>query len=256
MKKLLMLSVALCGASAIYAADVTNPFYVAGEGKFLSDTSATYQNFDHGWTKSLLATETVSYGVAKGAAVAVKVADSWFFNWGSGHEKYDNPAFGISAKYNIVDDAAKVQVEAGYEQGIFTDETASFAIAGDHHVKNIYGTVKAGYDLGDGFLPYASLTVSKFIGKYNEDPVYTGRIALAKTFNEHFTSDAGISYIYNSEKNWAGKRIKTWTADASVNYLFNESTSIGLKAEYLINKTPRWLKYDAYTIGANFKIAF
>ena len=259
-----MLSVALCGASAIYAADVTNPFYVPAEGKFLSDTSATYQNNYHGWMETVLGTETISYGVAKGASFSVKVADTWFLDpkGFSSHEKYDNPGFGISAKYNVVDDATKVQVEAGYEQGFFNgldnDFTPSFAWTGRHHAKNIYGTVKAGYDMGNGFLPYASLTVNKVIGKYNQDPVYTGRVALAKVFNQQFTGDAGLALVYDRNKLLGTeKRSKAYVADASVNYLFNESTSVGLKAEYVINQTPRWmLGADCYTIGVNFKIAF
>ena len=263
-----MLSVALCGASAIYAADVTNPFYVPAEGKFLSDTTVTYQNFEHGRAEAALATENLSYGVGKGASVGVTVADSWEFDFGnSGSKKYDNPAVGVNVKYNILDDAAKLQVEGGYNQGFLrapfeNNYTQSFAFAGVHHAKEIFGTVKAGYDLGDGFLPYASITADQIVGEYHnfsKKPVYTTRFALNKTFNEHFTGDVGASYVWNKNK-FGGKHERSWVADASLNYLFCENMSVGLKGEYVLDHGPKdpddWMHYHAYTIGANLKVAF
>ena len=275
MKKLLMLSVVLFGAGSVAATNVTHPFYGPEAGKFLSDSSLTYENIRMGGGRFILMgnrhpeaailSETLTYGITSDWSASVKVADTYAFNWGAtGHEKYDNPAWGVSTKYNILNDAWKVQAEAGYNQGFAHGtfmgfDVPTFTYSGDHHAKDIYGTVKAGYEAGDGFVPYASLTVSQNIGADNTDPSFITRVAAYKDLGNSFTVDGGLSYQWDSAKAWGWKHFRAWVADAGVNYLFCDNMSVGVKGSYLIKTNVDnlgWPVDDAYTLGVNFKVAF
>ena len=281
MKKLLMLSVVLFGAGSVAATNVTHPFYGPEAGKFLSDSSLTYENIRMGGGRFFLIgnrhpeaailSETLTYGITSDWSASVKVADTYAFNWGGeGHEKYDNPAWGVSTKYNILNDAWKVQAEVGYNQGfahgaLLGQDITTFSYSGAHHAKDIFGTIKAGYDAGDGFVPYASLTASQNVGADNKDPSYVARFAAYKDIGNNFSVDGGLSYQWDSAKignarQGFSKHFKAWVADAGVNYLFCDNMSVGVKGSYLIKTNMDsdfdWGIDDAYTLGVNLKVAF
>ena len=133
MKKTLF-AVALLASSSAFAMDVSNPFYVPMKGDFLSETSAAYLNAEHGKGEAALLAETLSYGVTRNFSVNATAEDMWLFDIKgvTGHDRYDNPAWGVGMKYNLVDCCKtnwNVQLGADYKQGSDHDHDDF-----DHHI--------------------------------------------------------------------------------------------------------------------------
>ena len=76
-RTILLASAAVMFAGSAAAADLTNPFYLPGQGEFTSDTSVNYSRnkFKHGWgvDEQWSATEEVQYGVTDNFAVKAAI---------------------------------------------------------------------------------------------------------------------------------------------------------------------------------------
>ncbi|MDY6407520.1 MAG: hypothetical protein SPL08_02290 [Pseudomonadota bacterium] len=245
MKKTLF-AVALLASSSAFAMDVSNPFYVPMKGDFLSESSIVYENFEHGADESAILTETLSYGVTRNFSVNATVEDTWLFDTKgvTGHDRYDNPAWGIGMKYNLVDCCKtnwKLQLGANYEQG-----------GVDHHDKSLSGYVKGGYQMGR-FLPYLTVAVDKPVGKYEGQPAIETRAALNTVLTKKTNLDLGINYNWDNDT-FNGKHISAWAADAGFNYVFSDCMSAGINGLYIMRTKPTDL--DGYQVGVNFKVAF
>ena len=250
MKKTLF-AVALLASSSAFAMDVSNPFYVPMKGDFLSDTNVDYVNLEHGNVESAVLSETLSYGVTRNFSVNATVEDTWLFDIPgvTGHDRYDNPAWGVGMKYNLVDCCKtnwKVQLGADYEQG-----------GVDHHDKEFSGYVKTGYQLGS-LLPYVTLTGYKPVGKYESDPGLAVRMAADLAFSKKVNLDFGATYDWagakESWKNGSTKHESEWSLDTTLYYVFSDCMAVGLKGSYVLDAKP--YNYDAYSVGVNFKVAF
>ena len=250
-KSLFVLATGLLATTSAMAMDVSHPFYVPMKGDFLSETGISYTNYEHGYTESLDATETLSYGVTKNFSVNATVGDTWVLDAPGfkGHDRYDNPAWGLGVKYNLIDCCKtnwKVQLGANYDQG-----------GVDKQDQELSAYAKAGYQIKN-FLPYATVAVEKPIGRNEEDPTWVGRAALNTAFSKKVNLDLGATYTWNSaKKEWrAGstKHESDWTADATLNYVFSDCMSVGLTGKYLLDVKP--YNQDAYQVGVNFKVAF
>ena len=257
MKKTLF-AVALLASSSAFAMDVSNPFYVPMKGDFLSETSYTYNNWEHSEEEDATIAETLSYGVTKNFALNATVGTNWLYNeWlqpdPDGHDRYDNPFWDVGMKYNLIDCCKtnwKVQLGANYSQG----EWGGHPLArwDHHHNKYISGYVKAGYQMGR-FLPYLTATIEKPIGRYEGQPVIGGRAALNTVLTKKTNLDLGITYEWDNDTDW-GKHASAWVADGALNYVFSDCMSTGLTGAYLMRTKP-WDE-DAFKIGVNFKVAF
>ena len=245
MKKTLF-AVALLASSSAFAMDVSNPFYVPMKGDFLSDTNAVYNNFEHGDAEFMDLAETLSYGITKNFSVNGTIADTWLFDEPgvTGHDRYDNPAWGLGFKYNLIDCCKtnwKVQLGANYDQG-----------GVDHHDKEFSGYAKVGYQLGN-ILPYVTLTGYKPVGQYESDPALDVRVAADVAFNKNVNLDFGATYYWDGARDgW--KHESDWELDATLYYVFSDCMAVGLKGAYLLDAKPD--DYDAYSVGVNFKVAF
>ena len=262
-KSLFVLTAALLAGTAASAADINSPFYLPTKGGFLSDTNGIYQNLKNGLRENMLLSEDIAYGVTDKFAVTGTIADAWYLdNPGvTGHDRYDNPAFDLGVKYNLIDcpkSRVKVQVGANYTQGTMTmipfpvlnDGLLTF----DHHSKSFSGFVKAGFEVQEGFLPYVTGTVVKPIGKNEEQPTYIGRAGVYKTLTTNLSADAGVDYAWSSATSGDGKHGKVLALDGALNYKLSENTSVGLTGSYVLDVKPG--DYDYYTVGLNFKWAF
>ena len=252
MKKTLF-AVALLASSSAFAMDVSNPFYVPMKGDFLSETAISYENFEHGDDENLILSETLSYGITRNFSVNATIADEWLLDEPGvhGHDRYDNPAWGVGMKYNLVDCCKtnwKVQLGANYAQGGF-----------DHHEKEFSGYVKTGYQYKN-LLPYVTLGVNKPVGRYEEQPGLDVRMALNTAFSKKVNLDFGATYDWTFAKNairettLETKHESDWILDATLNYVFSDCMSVGLTGEYLLDAKPN--NEDAYGVGLNFKVAF
>ena len=246
MKKTLF-AVALLASSSAFAMDVSNPFYVPMKGDFLSETEMTYQNIEHGLAEAGVLTETLSYGITRNFSVNGAIEDTWLFDIPGvrGHDRYDNPAWSVGMKYNLVDCCKtnwKVQLGADYEQG-----------GVDHHEKEFSAYAKTGYQMGN-FLPYVTLTGYKPVGRYQNNPGLNVRMALNTAFSKKVNLDFGGTYDWDGATDGNSKHESSWMLDSTLNYVFSDCMSVGLTGSYVLDAKPD--NYDAYTVGVNFKVAF
>ena len=210
MKKTLF-AVALLASSSAFAMDVSNPFYVPMKGDFLSETAYEYVNYEHSDTEYATIAETLSYGITRNFSLNATLGTNWLYDaWGSpdmhGHDRYDNPFWGVGLKYNLVDCCKtnwKVQLGANYDQGGW-----------DHHDKYISGYAKAGYQMGR-FLPYLTVEAEKTVGRYEEgQPVINTRAALNTVLTKKTNLDLGVTYEWNNDT-VAGTHESAWVADGA-----------------------------------------
>ena len=269
-KSLLVLTATLLAGTAASAADIYNPFYLPQKGGFLSDTNAIYQNIENGDVENMVLSEGIAYGVTDKFSITGTVADAWYLDNSeidgrrvTGHNRYDNPAWDVGVKYNLIDcpkSHVKVQVGANYTQGTYTMiplPVLNDALTFDHHAKTFSGFVKAGFEVTEGFLPYVTGTVIKPIGKYEEQPTYIGRVGVYKTLTANLAADVGVDYAWSSatddDDEYKGHG-KVFALDGALNYKLSENTSVGLTGSYVLDVKPG--DYDYYTVGLNFKWAF
>ena len=258
-KSLFVLTAALLATTAASAADIYYPFYMPTKGGFLSDTNAVFQNTENGQGENLVLSEGIAYGVTDKFAVTGTIADAWYLDsHASGHDRYDNPAFDVGVKYNLIDcpkSRVKVQLGANYTQGTGSlMPLLANAWEFDHHAKSFSGFVKAGFEVTEGFLPYVTGTVIKPIGKFEAQPFYVGRVGVYKTLGTNWAADAGWNYAWSSSTEGDGKHGKISALDASLNYKLSDNTSVGLTGSYALDIKPGDIDY--YTVGVNFKWAF
>ena len=260
-KSLLVLTAALLASTSGFAKDIYHPFYLPTKGGFLSDTNAMYQNTEDGDSENILLSEGVAYGITDKFALTGTVADAWYLdtNGVTGHKRYDNPAWDVGLKYNLIDcpkSRVKVQVGANYTQGAFSmNPILNNALEFDHHAKSISGFVKAGFEVQEGFLPYLTGTIVKPIGKYESEPAYVGRLGVYKTLSANLSADAGVDYIWDAATEGDGRHYREWDLDLALNYKLSDATSVGLTGTYALDIKPGHGE-DYYTVGVNFKWAF
>ena len=266
-KSLFVLTAALLASTAGFAKDINHPFYLPTKGGFLSDTNAIYQNIENGGIENMVLSEGIAYGVTDKFAVAGTIADAWYLDNSeiagrrvTGHDRYDNPAWSVGVKYNLIDcpkSRVKVQVGADYTQGTSTMvpfPVLNDALTFDHHAKTFSGFVKAGFEIREGFLPYVTGTIVKPVGKDEEQPTYMGRAGVYKTLSANWATDVGVDYAWSSATDEDGKHGKVFALDGALNYKLSENISVGLTGSYVLDVKPG--NYDYYTVGLNFKWAF
>ena len=263
-KSLLVLTAALLASTSGFAADIYNPFYLPTKGGFLSDTNVVYQNTEDGDSENLVLSEGIAYGVTDKFALTGTISDAYYLDsHASGHNRYDNPAYEVGFKYNLLDcccNRFKVQVGANYTQGVISMLPFGWYLNDannyDHHMKAFSGFVKAGFEVTKGFLPYVTATAIKPIGKYESDfAVYVGRLGVYKTLSDNLAADFGVDYAWDGATRGTGHHDREWDLDLSLNYKLSENTSIGVNGSYLKDAKP-FDHWDYYTVGVNFKWAF
>ncbi len=269
-KSLLTLTAALLASSAVFAADVTHPFYQPEKGGFLSDTSVMYQNFNHGAkydetvTQGLLASETLTYGITRKLAVTGTLANIWDLQGRvKKHDNIVNPAWSVGVKYNLIDcekSNLKVQVGADYTQGTLSwNPMLSSGLFFDHQQKEFSGYAKIGYQATEAFIPYVEGSIIKPVGKNEEDPYYTARAAGYATLSDLISVDAGLDYVWGSAKHYGSGHAKVFGVDTAVNFKLTDTLSLAVKGAYVFDMKLGGEDVndkDYYTVGMNLKVAF
>ena len=172
---------------------------------------------------------------------------------------WDNPAWSLGVKYNLIDctqTKLKVQVGANYTQGATNlDATYATAAAFDHHSKSFNGYAKVGYD-ADSFTPYVAASVTKIIGKYEQDPYVIGRAGAYIAITDAISLDAGADYMWSFATNGYGAHGKVFGVDGAVYYKLSDAMSLGVKGSYVIDVNPEDFDRDHYAVGLNLKATF
>ena len=271
-KSLLILTAVLLASTSAFAEELYHPFYVPQKGGFLSDTNVIYQKAKKTLVvtpsgkdaklKNVLLSEGITYGITNDLAVTGTVVDAWYLNTPGvrGHDRYDNPAFALGMKYNLLDYhkyLLNVQVGADYTQGTLSMNHMMNEVwhwYSHHHVKSISGYVKAGFEIQDGFLPYVTGTIVKPIGKNESKSWYIGRAGVYKTLTVNLAADVGVNYLYSGTTYAPSKHFNASALDVSLNYKLSRNSTIGLTGSYMLSNRP--VDYDYYTIGVNYKASF
>lgn len=239
-------------STGAFAAEVTHPFYVPEQGKFLTDTNYSYTKVDVKHLGDMAAqnlSEEISFGVAQGLAIRLSGSNTWLRvnpDDAKSDKEDRNLAWKVGATYNILDTgSAFFQAKLGYGQA------ENRAVVGEYKAVDL--ALKGGYDFGY-VLPYlqAGAEFPVMQSKYSDDdPQYNVYAALYKAFGP-VALDGGVSYVHN--KNGS---LSNWALNARADYLLTPSMSVGLFGSYSLDgKGAEKVEYDQYTVGLNFKAAF
>lgn len=255
LKSVLLASAAVLFAGSASAADLTNPFYLPGQGQFTSDTQVSYgrteltaatdegiRNFDR-----IRATEELTYGVTNNLSVFGVLGND--FDVEGEYNNSHNFDYEIGAKYNKDFGKIKTQVAASY----YTYDPKSFE---GHHgtderwQKYLNGQIKLGYDMGNGLTPYASYALSSQIDNGDRE---LGQSAFAGVhkFGGNWAVDGGIRYDYNTD----GKNNNLVYVQAAADYYPMEKLAVGAFGDYNIGGSADDID-DDYTVGLRAKVLF
>ena len=250
LRTMLLASAAVMFAGSAMAADLTNPFYLPGQGEFTSDTKVDYRRaeFDHNDFKgdAWRAAEEVAYGVSDNLAVFGVLGNDFdtegYFN---NDHNFD---YELGAAYNMKSGNLLSQVKASY----YTIDPKDYL---GHHTpyrwqKYINGEVKLGYDMGNGLTPYASYALS---GQIDNGDRELGQSAFAGVhkFGGNWAVDGGIRYDYNTD----GKNNNLVYVQAAADYYPMEKLAVGAFGDYNIGGSADDVD-DDYTVGLRAKVLF
>ena len=274
-RTLLLASAAVMFSTSAMAVDITNPFYLPTEGKFLSDTSLEMNRgkLDTGMyeteEKTGYAREELTYGVTNNFAVVAGIGNTFDFNKKEDLEKsyYNNDHnfdYSVGVKYNYVN--GKLMTQAGVMYNTWNEETFTSNYYEDNETnerwrKELEGYVRVGYDMGC-ITPYTEFTAWGELDRDANEQEYSLKLGLYKAWDK-VTADAGVRYAFDETEDDDGSNGHNERVDLElgVNYLVNDNFSVGAYAEYYLggdveeNISRKDIEYDR-TIGLNAKVAF
>ena len=245
--------IALAGSAN--AADFTGSLYLPGQGQLLSNTAIEHSRvkFDKGGAaKDLYASETVTYGITDNFSVVGTIGN--YFNV----KKYTNQEYNndhnfdytIGGKYNMRSGNWLSQVGLSY----YTYNPKSWEghrFNDARWYKAVIANAQLGYDLGNGWTPYASFTAGSDIDQSHRSIDYIAFAGVHKTADK-FAVDGGIRYKFNLED----ANTNTWWLQAEANYFVTENVALGVFGDYYLGGTGSdEIDYD-YTAGVNLKVLF
>ena len=122
MKKLAVIMLAVCalGASA-HAYTLTNPFYMPGEGKFMSDTDLSYTRVTGDTGINIYGlTQTLSYGATNEFQIGADIGYQYWTKDSNNVNGFVNP--NIFGFYRFMDEEVKADIGASVTLGLFDND--------------------------------------------------------------------------------------------------------------------------------------
>ncbi len=250
-RTMLLATAAVLFSSQAMAADLTNPFYVPGQGQILSTTNAGYARakakHDRGVAEGYYAAETLEYGITDNFSINGSIANV-FDTQGSFNNDH-NFAYQLGAKYNVQSGKTLFQASAYYA----TLDPQDFygSNVSNKWYKELGGEVKLGYDMGNGLTPYASYALSSAIDTGDRNLEQSLKAGIHK-YAGKYALDLAVRYDFETE----GKNTNLWWAEASADYYVKENIALGVYGEYFIDGTgSKNIDYD-YDAGVRLKVLF
>ncbi|MBP5215858.1 MAG: hypothetical protein J6039_04810 [Alphaproteobacteria bacterium] len=243
-------------ASAAQAKDFTGSLFLPSKGEVLSNTTvdlsrAKIKHF-HGWAeKDFTAGEELTVGVTDNFSIYGSIDNA--FNYphitNRDYNNEHNFSYEIGGKYNFNYGRWLSQLGLGY----MTWQPRSWY--GKHKATNRWlkylgAEAQIGYDMCNGFVPYASFSAVSPIGyrPQGREIDYSAKLGAHQSFDK-VALDAGIRYDFETH----GDNTNEWYAEAEANYFVTPKVAVGLHGDlFLAGNT--W-KYDR-TIGAQLKVLF
>ena len=246
--------------------DFVSPLYVPSELETLSTTSLAYEriNFDGSSAKEdFILRETALIGFGQESAVVASIGNRFNFK-GITSEEYNNEhnfdyELGLLTNWRtqnglIVQTGASYYTynpRSWYGRSNEAKEKIRKNKGNTRWYKEARGEIKAGYELEDGLLPYASLGVNANLDDADRDFYYDAFAGVHK-LDDGFAYGAGLRYEFET----SADRNRTLSAEASADYYIGDNMSIGGVVDYRIvgDEEP---KIDSqYSAEARFKILF
>lgn len=250
-RTILLASAAVMFAGSAMAADLTNPFYLPGQGQMTSDTTVEYSRnkMKHGMgaEDALVAAEEVTYGVNDNLAIHGTIANA--FDIEGEYNNSHNFAYDIGASYNLKADKILAQVSASYATLNPKDFLGHSTPV--RWQKFLTGEFKLGYDMGDGLTPYASYGLIGNIDASDRDIEQSALIGIHK-FAGKWAVDGAVRYDFNTD----GNNSNEWWLQAEADYYVKENVALGVYGDYfLAGNGSSDVDYD-YSAGLRAKVLF
>ena len=265
-RTMLLASAAVMFTSSAFAADITNPFFLPTQGKFLSDTSVEFSRVKWegeygGASKDLYAREQLAFGITDNLAVFGAIGNTFDYDKGvDGAETLNNDHnfdYELGVAYNHNFGKVLTQVGASY----YTYDPQSFygqnwgvddEDGDDRWEKQINAHVMLGYAMDCGLTPYTSFSVNADIDEDNNEQRYSWFVGAHKKW-EKVAVDGGFRYEFGDDE-WEGNNENLYV-QASANYFVKENFTLGVYGDYNLMPEDKDTKYD-YTVGLNAKVLF
>ena len=244
-------------AGTASAKDFTGSLFLPSKGQVLSETNIDYSREKYKWgyvDKALVASEELTYGVTDNFSVYGGIANAFNFDKITSRE-YNNEhnfAYELGVKYNYNFDRILTQIGFGYQTYQLASWYGHRFWDDNEWTKIITFEGQIGYDLGNGWLPYASFSGDSLVDTKDRAMDYAAFAGVHKTCDK-VAFDTGLRYEFNTDR---GPNTNELYWQAEVNYFVNEKVAVGVHGDYYIGGTDDGdIKYDT-TVGAQLKVLF
>lgn len=242
-------------AGVANAKDFTGSLFLPSQGELLSNTSIEHSRLKdkyNGIDKELSASEELTYGVTDNFSIVGAVANEFSGGEFASHE-YNNDhnfAYGLGVAYNHNFGKVLTQVGLGYAT---SQPRTWYGHKGNSSewAKAIAGEVQVGYDMGNGWVPYAMFTADTVVDEHHRPINYSAFAGVHKTCDK-IAIDTGVRYDYNHDLD---TEQYFWQLEAD--YFLTDNVALGIHGDYYLggDDTLGKTKYE-YTIGAQLKVLF
>lgn len=261
-RTILLASAAVMFAGSAMAADLTNPFYLPGQGQVTSDTTVEFSRdkakHDGGAYDGWAAAEEVSYGVNDNLAVHAKITNE-FDNEGEYNNSH-NFDYKVGASYNMQADKILAQVSASYETWNPKDFYGHSTPV--RWQKYLEGEFKLGYDMGNGLTPYVSYGLQGNVDDSDRTLQQTAIAGIHK-YNGTWAVDGAVRYEFDTD----GKNSNQVWLQAEADYYVKENIALGVYGDYYLAGNdsakfgPRFIEEPTdtdynYSVGVRAKVLF
>ena len=247
-------------AGVANAKDFTGSLFLPSQGELLSNTSIEHGRLKDkyaGVVKALVASEELTYGVTDNFSIVGAISNLFDGGYFSNIRELNNDhnfSYDLGVKYNHNFGKVLTQVGLGYS----TYQPASWkghkGNSSDWN-KEVNAEVQIGYDMGNGWVPYAMFTADTVVDEHHRPINYSAFAGVHKTFDK-FAVDTGLRYDFDHDDD---TEQYFWQLEAD--YFLTDNIALGIHGDYFLggDDTLGYLggntKYE-YTIGAQLKVLF
>ena len=253
-------------ANAQAAEDFVSPLYVPSELETLSTTSVAYErtNLDgEASVEDFTLRETALVGFGQETAVLASIGNHFNLE-GVTSEQYNNQhnldyELGLVKNWRtkngvIIQTGASYYTynpRSWYGRSHEAKEKIRENKGNTRWYKEARAEVKAGYEMEDGLLPYASLGVDANLDDADRDFYYNLFAGIHKLEN-NFAYGAGLRYEFET----SADQNRTLSAEVSADYYINDTMAVGGVVDYRVAGDEEPKLDSQYSAEARFKILF
>ena len=267
-RTMLLASAAVMFTSSAFAADITNPFFLPTQGKFLSDTKVEFartkmEGTSEGTGREIYAREQLAFGITDNLAVFGAIGNTFDYGENNDMNNDHNFDYELGVKYNHNFGKVLTQVGASYwtydpqsfyGQDEMDDETS------ERWRKGVNAHVMLGYAMDCGLTPYTSFSVDADIDRDNNEQSYAWFVGAHKKW-EKVAVDGGFRYEFGKEEEAKADGTEgdgnneDLYLQLAADYFIKDNFTVGVYGDYNLLPEDKDVKYD-YTVGLNAKVLF